>query len=53
MELAKKTKLIEDLKQKLQHFNSKKSAKDIGQDEDIVEYLGGIVKEKDRLIEEL
>ena len=47
MELAKKTKLIDDLKTKVQHFNSKKNAKDIGKDEDIVEYLVGIIKDKD------
>ena len=53
MELAKKTKLIEDLKGKVQHFTSKKSAKDFKQDEDVVEYLVNIVKEKDKAIEEL
>lgn len=53
VELAKKTKLIDDLKSKVQHFNSKKNAKDLKQDEDVVEYLVGIVKDKDKTIEEL
>lgn len=53
MELAKKTKLIDDLKTKVQHFTSKRSASQIGQDEDVVEYLVNIVKEKEKIIEEL
>ena len=53
MELAKKVKLIDDLKSKVQHFTSKRQAKEIGQDEDIVEYLVNIVKDKDNIIEEL
>lgn len=52
VELAKKTKLIDDLKVKLQHFTSHKHPKDIKQDEDVLEYMVGIVKEKDRVIEE-
>lgn len=53
MELAKKTKLIDDLKGKLQHFSSKRNAKDLGTDEDVVEYLVTMVKDKERIIEEL
>lgn len=54
MELSKKTKLIDDLKLKLQHFSSKRNAKDIGtKDEDVVEYLVTMVKDKERIIEEL
>jgi hypothetical protein len=53
LELAKKTKLIDDLKAKVQFFTSKKSAKDFKQDEDVVEYLVNIVKDKDKTIEEL
>lgn len=53
VELAKKTKLIDDLKSKVQHFTAKRNAKEIGQDEDIVEYLVSIVKEKEKVIEEL
>eukprot|EP00347_Sterkiella_histriomuscorum_P009212 403342098 len=53
VELAKKTKIIDDLKSKVQNFNSKKNAKDLKQDEDVVEYLVGIVKDKDKTIEEL
>jgi hypothetical protein len=37
----------------VQHFTSKKNAREIGQDEDVVEYLVNIVKDKDRIIEEL
>jgi hypothetical protein len=37
----------------VQHFTSKRSAKDLGQDEDLVEYLVNIVKDKERIIEEL
>ncbi len=53
VELAKKTKLIDDLKMKVQHFTSKRNAREIGQDEDIVEYLVNIVKDKERIVEEL
>jgi len=53
VELAKKTKLIEDLKTKVQVFNSKKNAKDLRQDEDLVEYLVSMVKERENSIEEL
>lgn len=53
LELAKKTKLIDDLKSKVQHFTSKRNARDLGQDEDVVEYLVTIVKEKEKVIEEL
>ena len=53
VELAKKTKLIDDLKCKLQHFSSKRNAKDLGTDEDVVEYLVTMVKDKERIIEEL
>ena len=53
VELAKKTKLIDDLKGKLQHFSSKRNAKDLGSDEDVVEYLVTMVKDKERIIEEL
>ncbi|CDW76964.1 fha domain containing protein [Stylonychia lemnae] len=53
VELAKKTKLIDDLKSKVQHFNSKRNAKDLKQDEDVVEYLVNIVKEREKAIEEL
>lgn len=53
VELAKKTKLIDDLKLKVQHFTSKRNAREIGQDEDIVEYLVNIVKDKERIVEEL
>jgi hypothetical protein len=53
VELAKKTKLIDDLKGKLQHFSSKRNAKDLGTDEDVVEYLVTMVKDKERIIEEL
>ena len=52
LELAKKNKLTEDLKTKIQHFTSKKSVKDFKQDEDVVEYLVNIVKEKDKANEE-
>lgn len=52
VELAKKTKLIDDLKIKVQHFNSKRNTKDLKQDEDIVEYLVNIIKEKEKNIEE-
>ena len=53
VELAKKVKLIDDLKMKVQHFTSRRNAREIGQDEDIVEYLVNIVKEKERIVEEL
>ena len=53
VELAKKTKLIDDLKTKVQHFTAKRNAKDIGQDEDVVEYLVNIVKDKEKMVEEL
>ena len=53
VELAKKTKLIDDLKSKVQHFTAKRNAKDIGQDEDVVEYLVNMVKEKEKTVEEL
>lgn len=53
VELAKKVKLIDDLKIKVQHFTSRRNAREIGQDEDIVEYLVNIVKEKERIVEEL
>jgi hypothetical protein len=53
MELAKKTKLIDDLKAKVQHFTAKRNARELNQDEDIVEYLVNIVKDKERVIEEL
>lgn len=41
------------MKHKVQHFTSKRNAKEIGKDEDVVEYLVNIVKEKERIIEEL
>jgi hypothetical protein len=53
VELAKKCKLIDDLKYKVQHFTSKRNAREMGNDEDVVEYLVNIVKEKERIIEEL
>ena len=53
MELARKTRLIDDLKMKVQHFTSKRNAREIGQDEDIVEYLVGIVKDKEKTLEEM
>ena len=53
VELAKKIKLIDDLKMKVQHFTSRRNAREIGQDEDVVEYLVNIVKEKERILEEL
>lgn len=54
VELAKKTKLIDDLKSKVQHFNSHKNPKDLlKNDEDLVEYLVGMVKEREKAIEEL
>lgn len=53
LELAKKNKMTEDLKSKVQYFTSKKSAKDFKQDEDVVEYMVNIVREKDKANEEL
>lgn len=53
VELARKTKLIDDLKMKVQHFTSKRNAREMNQDEDVVEYLVNIVKEKERIVEEL
>ncbi len=54
VELAKKTKLIDDLKSKVQHFNSNKNPKDLlKNDEDLVEYLVNMVKEREKTIEEL
>jgi hypothetical protein len=38
---------------KVQHFTSKRNAREMGQDEDVVEYLVTIVKDKERIIEEL
>jgi hypothetical protein len=38
---------------KVQHFTSRRNAREIGQDEDVVEYLVNIVKEKERILEEL
>jgi hypothetical protein len=37
----------------VQHFSSKRQAKELNQDEDVVEYLVNIIKEKERTIEEL
>jgi hypothetical protein len=50
IELAKKGKIIEDLKNNVLKFSSQK--KDIKNDEDVVEYLVGIVKDKERMIED-
>lgn len=52
-ELAKKVKFIEDLKVKIQQFNQKKNVKDMRNDEDIVDYLVSIIKEKEKQFEEL
>lgn len=52
-ELAKKGKLIEDLKMKMQHFNTKRNAKDLKNDEDMAEYLVNIIKDKEKVIEEM
>ena len=53
IELAKKSKLIDDLKGKVQHFTAKRNARELGSDEDVVEYLVAIVNDKERVIEEL
>jgi hypothetical protein len=45
--------LIDDLKGKVQHFTSKRNARELGQDEDVVEYLVSIVKDKEKVIEDL
>jgi hypothetical protein len=54
LELSKKTKLVEDLKVKIQHFTSKRNAKDVLKiDEDVVDYLANIIKDKEKVFEEL
>ena len=52
-ELANKVKFIEDLKVKIQQFNQKKNVKDMRNDEDIVDFLVSIIKEKEKQFEEL
>jgi len=52
LELSKKTKLVEDLKQNLVAFTSKR--KDgIKNDEDMLDYLANVIKEKEKIFEEM
>jgi len=52
VELSKKTKLIEDMKLKINHFTAKKTGRDLRNDEDVVEYLVNLIKDKEKLNEE-
>lgn len=54
LELSKKTKLIEDLKTKIQHYTSKNNQKNVlKNDEDVVDYLANIIKDKEKVFEEM
>jgi len=49
VELAKKNKLIEDLKSKIQQFSR---GGEIKKDDEVIDYLVALIKDKEKLFEE-